>query len=490
MSDLSAALWFDGGEVSNQNLVELKKYLPAEKIYVCCDKGVKPPFGVSCVEGSSLAHGGVLRKLIESCRTKLLLLLLKPGFITFDSGVLNHVQSAFKNIKPSLLYSSYFIKSSAEESPGTLQPLIDYQEGSVRDDFDFGYLVFLDVERAKRSLALHKHNLSENFTGWYSLRLFLSLDALPYRLSAPLYSAIKPTKEDLEAEHFKYVEKSSLAGQKELEKTFTWFAKQAGFFLPSVTARTDLKKGYFPVEASVVIPVKNRATTIGDAIASAASQVTKFKYNIIVVNNYSDDGTTEKLEELTKKIPNLVTFVPSFASLGIGGCWNEAIFHPKAGRFCVQLDSDDLYSDKIVLQRIVDVFYEKEVGAVVGSYKLVDFSLKEIPPGKIDHREWSDDNGHNNALRVNGFGAPRAYYTPLARENRFPNVSYGEDYAMMLAISREHRIARIYDTLYHCRRWEGNSDASPSIEKLNAFNLYKDGLRTQEIKKRKELNKR
>ena len=153
------------------------------------------------------------------------------------------------------------------------------------------------------------------------------------------------------------------------------------------------------------------------------------------------------------------------------------------GRFAIQLDSDDLYINHHVLQRIVDTFHEHQCAMVIGSYKMVNFKLEEIPPGIIDHKEWTPDNGRNNALRVNGLGAPRAFYTPLLRQIRIPNVSYGEDYATALAISREYRI---YEPLYLCRRWEGNSDADLNIQRVNANNYYKDKIRMIEILARQQ----
>jgi glycosyltransferase involved in cell wall biosynthesis len=234
------------------------------------------------------------------------------------------------------------------------------------------------------------------------------------------------------------------------------------------------------MEASVIIPVRNRVRTIEDAVRSALDQETNFKYNVIVVDNHSTDGTTDILNHFHHN-ERLVHIIPERDDLGIGGCWDLAINHPKCGRFAVQLDSDDLYSGPDTLQKIVDKFYEEQCGMVIGSYRMTDFQLNTLPPGVIDHKEWTDENGHNNALRVNGLGAPRAFYTPLLRSIGMPNVSYGEDYAVGLAISRNYHIGRIYEPVYLCRRWEGNSDSSLSIEKLNANNTYKDSIRTREF---------
>jgi glycosyltransferase involved in cell wall biosynthesis len=274
-----------------------------------------------------------------------------------------------------------------------------------------------------------------------------------------------------------------------MEKVFMNYLKEINAFIPPERKKTINLNKTFQNEVSVVIPVKNRANTITDAISSALNQRTKFSFNVIVVDNYSNDSTTGKIKNITSRDNRVIHIIPEKTDLGIGGCWNEAIFHPACGKFAVQLDSDDLYSDENTLQKIVDKFYEENCAMVIGSYKLINFNLKEIPPGLIDHREWTDENGHNNALRINGLGAPRAFYTPVIREIKFPNVSYGEDYAVGLVISRQYKMGRIYEPIYLCRRWEGNTDASLTIEKQNANNIYKDLLRTEEIKLRQEINR-
>ena len=244
----------------------------------------------------------------------------------------------------------------------------------------------------------------------------------------------------------------------------------------------DFDEQEFDVEASVVIPVFNRAKTIKDAVESALSQKASFPYNVIVVDNHSTDGTGDILAHLSKSHKDkLRVIVPNRRDLGIGGCWNEAINSEYCGRFAVQLDSDDLYSSPKTLQTVVDAFHEQKAAMVIGSYRMCDFELNTLPPGLIDHKEWTDDNGPNNALRINGLGAPRAFFTPLLRQVQFPNTSYGEDYALGLLFSRHYRIGRIFSELYLCRRWGGNSDAALSVEKINANNLYKDRLRTMEL---------
>jgi glycosyltransferase involved in cell wall biosynthesis len=274
-----------------------------------------------------------------------------------------------------------------------------------------------------------------------------------------------------------------------MEQVATDHLKKINAYIHPSNKKPVSFKNDYKIEVSVVIPVKNRVNTISDAIRSALSQKTKFSFNVTIVDNHSDDGTTEKIKNISSKDNRVVHIIPQRKDLGIGGCWNEAILHPDCGKFSIQLDSDDLYSDENTLQKIVDKFYEDKCAMVTGSYKLTDFNLKEIPPGVIDHREWTDENGHNNAIRINGLGAPRAFYTPIIREIKFPNVSYGEDYAVALAISRQYKVGRIYEPVYLCRRWEGNTDASLSIEKQNANNFYKDSLRSNEIKLRQEMNR-
>jgi glycosyltransferase involved in cell wall biosynthesis len=273
-----------------------------------------------------------------------------------------------------------------------------------------------------------------------------------------------------------------------MESVATEHLKRIGAYLQPRFASVDFNGQHFDVEASVVIPVKNRVKTIGDAVQSVLKQRTNFPFNVIVVDNHSHDGTTHLLREIAAKDARLNVLIPQRHDLGIGGCWNEAVHHPKCGRFAVQLDSDDIYADETALQRVVDVFHRERCAMVIGSYRMTNFALEEIPPGLIDHKEWTPENGRNNALRINGLGAPRAFYTPVLRRINIPNVSYGEDYAVGLAISREYQIGRIYEPIYLCRRWEGNSDADLDANKANTYNAYKDKLRTIEILARQQAN--
>ena len=370
-----------------------------------------------------------------------------------------------------------------------IHPLIDYQSGSVRDDFDFGYCSLIRKDIAKRYLQnLFTQQNDLFFSGLYNLRLVNSRHSKITRVASPLYSVTMDNDKISVDNMFAYVDPRNRAVQMEMEKVFTNHLKEINAFIPSDRKESVGFDKTFHTEVSVIIPVKNRTNTISDAINSALNQVSKFSFNVIVVDNHSSDGTTEKIKKMALEDNRVIHVIPPKTDLGIGGCWNEAIFHPDCGKFTVQLDSDDLYSDENTLQKIIDTFYQENCTMVIGSYKLTDFNLNEIPPGLIDHREWTDENGHNNALRINGLGAPRAFYTPVIREIKFPNVSYGEDYAVGLAISRQYKVGRIYEPIYLCRRWEGNTDASLSIEKQNKNNFYKDSLRTKEIQLRQEIN--
>lgn len=363
-------------------------------------------------------------------------------------------------------------------------PTIDYQSGSLRNDFEFGPLVVVRTS-ALKDYALQSLPRCE-YAGFYQLRLALSRLGRIQHLPRNLYVEVEADTRKSGEKQFDYVNPAQRNVQIEMEQVCTDHLHRIGGWLPPYKySSIDLSAGEFPVEASVVIPVLNRVSTIGDAIGSVLAQKTNFKFNILIVDNHSTDGTGEVIDSFADE--RVCHIIPERNDLGIGGCWNYAVNSPQCGRFAVQLDSDDLYSDSGVLQRIVDEFYAQQCAMLVGSYRICDFNLETLPPGVIDHREWSEKNGRNNALRINGLGAPRAFYTPVVRSVGFPNVSYGEDYAVGLQISRNYRIGRIYDVLYLCRRWEGNSDAALSHAKVNAHNTYKDSLRTAELQARIEL---
>lgn len=365
-------------------------------------------------------------------------------------------------------------------------PLIAYQRGSLRDDFDFGSVLVFNTNLLKKAVATMTNDY--DFAGLYDLRLKISQIAPVVHINEYLYTEVENDNRKSGEKQFDYVDPKNRAVQIEMEQACTEHLKTIGAYLKPVFRPISFYKDTFAYEASVIIPVRNRAKTIGDAIRSVLSQKTNFEFNLIVVDNYSTDGTSEIIDGFDEK--GLIHLFPDTKDLGIGGCWNTGVFHPDCGKFAVQLDSDDIYSDENTLQKIVDAFYEQQCAMVVGTYKLTNFDLQTLPPGIIDHKEWTPENGRNNALRINGLGAPRAFYTPLLREIRVPNTSYGEDYALGLQFSREYQIGRIYDVLYLCRRWEGNSDAALDVAKVNANNLYKDRLRTWELEARIRLNQR
>lgn len=386
----------------------------------------------------------------------------------------------------SMVYADHYKTIKGERTP---HPVIDYQLGSVRDDFDFGSLLMFRTDYLKRAINEIESEKEYQHSALYALRLALSRYGELTHIREFLYTETEIDLRKSGEKQFDYVDPRNRQVQIEREEVFTRHLKKIGAYLKPGMMTVDLKEGEFSHEASIIIPVRNRARTINDAIRSVLEQETSFPFNLIIIDNHSTDGTSEIIEQY-KNDNRVIHLIPERTDLGIGGCWNLGINHPQCGRFAIQLDSDDLYSSPHTLQTIVDKFYKEQCAMVIGSYRMTDFTLQTLPPGVIDHKEWTDENGHNNALRINGLGAPRAFFTPLLRKIRVPNTSYGEDYALGLAFSRQYRIGRIYDVLYLCRRWEGNSDAALSIEKINQNNNYKDSLRTLEIKLRQAMNKK
>lgn len=386
----------------------------------------------------------------------------------------------------SMVYADHYKTIKGERTP---HPVIDYQLGSVRDDFDFGSLLMFRTDYLKRAINEIESEKEYQHSALYALRLALSRYGELTHIREFLYTETEIDLRKSGEKQFDYVDPRNRQVQIEREEVFTRHLKKIGAYLKPGMMTVDLKEGEFSHEASIIIPVRNRARTINDAIRSVLEQETSFPFNLIIIDNHSTDGTSEIIEQY-KNDNRVIHLIPERTDLGIGGCWNLGINHPQCGRFAIQLDSDDLYSTPHTVQTIVNKFYKEQCAMVIGSYRMTDFTLQTLPPGVIDHKEWTDENGHNNALRINGLGAPRAFFTPLLRKIRVPNTSYGEDYALGLAFSRQYRIGRIYDVLYLCRRWEGNSDAALSIEKINQNNYYKDSLRTLEIKLRQAMNKK
>ncbi len=415
-----------------------------------------------------------------SATDEYLFLLLGEGQLTLSPQERLRLLSVAHDLHAVMLYADY------RWADGTIHPQIDYQAGSLRDDFDFGPLVLLSKSALRRALA--ECTDTYQYAAWYQLRLALSRQSLPAHLNETLYT-YQPSTATSNGQ-FDYVDPRNRAVQVEYEAVVTEHLRRLGAWIDARALRSATpiaEPEATSVTASVVIPVYNRVATIEAAVRSAMGQQTDFSYNVLVVDNHSTDGTTQLLKQLVSEYAAqggdawLHHLVPDSDSLKIGGCWNYAVASPYCGQYVVQLDSDDLYSGADTLNRIVRAFDEQDCMAVVGSYRLTDIHLQELPPGVIDHREWTSDNGMNNALRINGLGAPRAFRRSLLQQYPLPNTSYGEDYAAMLRICREYRLGRVYDVLYHCRRWSGNSDAALSLERINANNFYKDRIRTIEL---------
>ena len=447
------------------------------------DAAAKPCLGCELIHIDSLNSSATMKKIADAAEADYTLLYTKynhlvPGYFAIDRFV-----KIAEDTEAGMLYADHY---SVSEGKRTASPVIDYQKGSLRDNFNFGSVLFFNTADLKKAAA----GIDRDYTaaGLYDLRLRLSRMAPIVHINEYLYSDVELDTRKSGEKIFDYVDPKNRGVQIEMEEACTEHLKAVGAYLEPVFDKIELDKGDFEYEASVIIPVRNRVRTIRDAIRSVLGQKTDFKFNLIVIDNHSTDGTTEAIDEF-KDDERLIHIVPEREDLGIGGCWNAGAHHPTAGKFCVQLDSDDVYSDENTLAKMVQAFYDNNSGMVVGTYRLTDLDLNTIPPGVIDHREWTPEHGRNNALRINGLGAPRAFYTPMLREIKVPNTSYGEDYALGLAFSRKNQIGRVYDVVYNCRRWEDNSDAALDINKMNANDLYKDRIRTWELEARIALNK-
>jgi hypothetical protein len=466
-------------EITTMVIKNLRKDRQIKNIIVLHHRNTSPNITASLLEADSLDSSDTMKRIAMFARSEYILFCQMPCAFSLGQHAISRMEYALRNSQYSMLYSDYYI---IKEEKQEKVPTIDYQKGSVRDDFAFGPLLFFRASSFKR--IVESEPTQYFCSGLYDVRLKLSEEALPFHLDEFLYSVIE-AKEKKEGERqFDYVDPRNREAQIEKEKVCTEHLKRINAYLKPLFKEISPDEEEFEYEASVIIPVYNRLRTIEDAIQSTLKQVCNFRYNVIIVDNHSTDGTTEAIDKWAQKESRILHLIPERKDLGIGGCWNEAIDCEQCGKFAIQLDSDDVYSDENTLQKIVDTFYKEHCGMVVGTYKITDFKMNEIPPGIIDHREWTPENGRNNALRINGLGAPRAFYTPILRELHVPNTSYGEDYALGLAISHNYLIGRIYDVLYLCRRWEDNTDASLNIEKQNKNNLYKDRLRTLEIEKR------
>ncbi len=480
MNKADCYIAFAGKEATQKMVEALNTNALTNRIFVISPEKIEIP-GAETLMSEHPHSSETIRQIAGTTTSPFALLLLNETFVLPGQYAVERTIRTAENTGASMVYADYReVKNGTE----TLHPVIDYQQGSLRDDFNFGPAQLFRTEVLK-SFDEEDFDLA----GYYALQLHASREGTVLRIPEFLFSMAETDLRKSGEKQFDYVSSAARNKQLEMEKACTNHLKKIGAFLSPPFQEVNLKEENWQVEASVIIPVRNRAKTIKDAVESVIIQKTNFWFNLIVVDNHSTDGTTEILEKYAKQ-GMLIHLIPERKDLGIGGCWNEGIFHENCGRFAVQLDSDDLYASENTLQTIVNKFYQEKCAMVIGSYQMTNFQLEEIPPGLIDHREWTPDNGPNNALRINGLGAPRAFYTPVLREIKVPNVSYGEDYAVGLAISGTYKIGRIYEPVYLCRRWEGNTDAALSIEKQNTHNLYKDRIRTIELLSRIKRNKK
>lgn len=446
--------------------------------------------GVTILSGVSLRTTETLRSIAEAVSEKFILIYTKDLPLEMGLFALDRILAVVEDTGADMLYADHYKMVTGADGTTVRKkhPLIACQKGALRDDFDFGSVLVFRSSSFKR--AVRAMDTDYEFGALYDLRLRMKNIV---HINECLYTEIETDSRKSGEKQFDYVDPKNRNVQIEMEKVCTAHLKRIGAWLEPKFREPDINdfpQADFKVTASVVIPVFNRIRTVKDAVESALSQICDFPYNVIVVDNHSSDGTTELLEEMAAGNERLVHIVPARTDLGIGGCWNLAVHSEHCGEYAVQLDSDDVYSGTDTLQKIVDAFRQQKCAMVVGTYQMTDFQMNPIPPGVIDHREWTEDNGRNNALRINGLGAPRAFWTPLLRTINLPNTSYGEDYALGLRISREYRIGRIYDVLYCCRRWDGNSDAALDIDKVNANNQYKDRIRTWELEARIRMNRK
>ena len=472
---------------SARNVVaQIKGSKTIQHIYLLVNESLGELDGALCdcqqIVVNDLTSSATLMAIAENAKADYALLQIRPREIQMAKGTLDRMLRIASDSDAAMIYADHYDLIEGKLQP---HPVIDYQIGSIRDDFDLGSLILVKTSLL-HTFAMQAGEHDYRYAAVYALRLFLSREGRIFHINEKLYTEQETDTRASGEKQFDYVNPRNREVQIEMEHAATSHLASIGAKIdPSFYRRPDFNEQEFDVEASVVIPVFNREKTICDAVNSALSQKAKFKFNVIVVDNHSTDGTTELLRSFHDD--RLIHIIPDRYDLGIGGCWNTAIHDDRCGRFAVQLDSDDLYSSPKTLQQIVDAFYKQNAAMVIGSYRMCDFDLNTLPPGLIDHAEWTDENGPNNALRINGLGAPRAFFTPLLRQVGFPNTSYGEDYALGLIFSRHYRIGRIFTELYLCRRWGGNSDAALSIEKVNANNLYKDQLRSLEIMARQQM---
>ena len=435
------------------------------------------------LQTDALQSSKTMKAIAEKATADYVLLYTKHTTLNLGMFALERMIHILDDCGAGMVYADHYQVKDGKQSNA---PVIDYQQGSLRDDFDFGSVLLFRADALKEAASRMKADYQ--FAGLYDLRLKLSQSESLVHINEYLYTEVENDTRKSGEKIFDYVDPKNRNRQIEMEAACTEHLKEIGGYLEPKFEHIEFDKGDFEYEASVIIPVRNRIRTIRDAIRSVLSQQADFKFNLIIIDNHSTDGTSEAIDEF-RDDPRLIHIIPERNDLGIGGCWNLGVHHPKCGKFAVQLDSDDVYKDEHTLATMVRAFYEQNCAMVVGTYMMTDFNMNMIAPGIIDHREWTPENGRNNALRINGLGAPRAFYTPVLREVKVPNTSYGEDYALGLNFSRRFQIGRVYDVVYLCRRWDDNSDASLDVVKMNGHNLYKDRIRTWELQARIARNK-
>ncbi|VBB47577.1 Glycosyltransferase group 2 family protein [uncultured Paludibacter sp.] len=467
-----------------QTIKNLKKSNLVTKIYLLSTSNLPSVDGCEVIVTKGLKSTDAIRKIAEKTDADYTLIYTKTTTLQWVNYSVERMVAIADDANAAMAYADHFKEANGVREEA---PVIDYQFGSLRDDFDFGSVLLYRTSVLKD--AVKRMDVEYDFAAQYDLRLKVSQKGDLVHINEYLYYEVENDTRKTGEKLFDYVDPKNRAVQIEMEQACTQHLKDIGGYLEPNFKHIEFTEDNFEFEASVIIPCKNRVKTIGDAIQSALNQKTNVPYNVIVVDDNSEDGTVDVIKKYLND-PKLVYIAQDKSYHAIGGNWNAAFHHPKCGKFALQLDSDDLYADENTVQKFVDAFYEQNCAMVVGTYKLTNFDLEMIPPGVIDHKEWTPDNGRNNALRINGLGAPRGFYVPMLRQINFPTTKYGEDYAVGLRVSREYQIGRIYDVIYNCRRWDDNSDASLDIVKMNGHNLYKDRIRTWELQARVAMNKK
>ena len=486
MKRINCFIPFQDAAQVKTTIANLKKEEEVAKIYLLKAEGASDEKidGCEIIETPSLKSTDCIKKIAAKSDAEFSLIYTKYTELSFGLFAVERFLAIADDSKAAMLYADHFNEAGGVRSE---LPVIDYQFGSLRDDFDFGSVLLYKADALKEAAA--RMDVDYQFAALYDLRLKVSQKGKLEHINEYLYYEIENDNRKSGEKLFDYVDPKNRGVQIEMEKACTQHLKDINGFLEPNFKHIEFSDNSFEYEASVVIPCKNRVKTIGDAIASALSQKTNFKYNVIVVDDNSTDGSVDVIKKFVGD-PKLVYIAQDKTYHAIGGNWNVALHHPKCGKFAIQLDSDDVYFDENTVQKFVDAFYAQNCAMVVGTYRITNFKMETIPPGIIDHKEWTPDNGRNNALRINGLGAPRGFYVPMLRTINFPTTKYGEDYAVGLRVSREYQIGRIYDVVYNCRRWDENSDANADVPKMNMNNLYKDRIRTWELEARVAMNQK